>query len=88
MPRPRSVRVSQKFVLSETAKVSKVLSCLVTMGKTVELAKENPFGERTAELHALTRAEEEACYKEMKARALEYCQAPIKGSQVEIPTRI
>ncbi|CDH48904.1 hypothetical protein RO3G_11140 [Lichtheimia corymbifera JMRC:FSU:9682] len=48
------------------------------MGKTVQLSKENPFGERKAEVHALTRAEEEACYKDLKEKALEYCQSSIK----------
>lgn len=50
------------------------------MGKTVQLSKENPFGERKAEVHALTRAEEEACYKDLKEKALEYCQSSIKGN--------
>lgn len=51
-----------------------------SMGKTVQLSKENPFGERKAEVHALTRAEEEACYKDLKEKALEYCQSSIKGN--------
>ncbi|KAI8380912.1 uncharacterized protein BYT42DRAFT_593015 [Radiomyces spectabilis] len=38
----------------------------------------NPFAERSAELHALTRAEEEACFKDLKAKALKLCSAPIK----------
>ncbi|KAI9491234.1 hypothetical protein BDB00DRAFT_767319 [Zychaea mexicana] len=48
------------------------------MGKTVQVSKENPLAERTAEVHALTRAEEEACYNDLKAKALEYCKIPIK----------
>ncbi|KAI9478332.1 MAG: hypothetical protein EXX96DRAFT_483782 [Benjaminiella poitrasii] len=38
----------------------------------------NPFIPKDSELHALTRAEEENCYKDMKAKALEACQLPIK----------
>ncbi|KAI8138805.1 hypothetical protein BJV82DRAFT_522883 [Fennellomyces sp. T-0311] len=48
------------------------------MGKTVQVSKENPLADRTSELHALTRGEEEACYKDLKAKALEYCKLPIK----------
>ncbi|KAI9264940.1 hypothetical protein BDA99DRAFT_507287 [Phascolomyces articulosus] len=48
------------------------------MGKTVQPTLENPFIDRNQELHALTRAEEEACYNDLKARALEYCKLPIK----------
>ncbi|KAI7905999.1 uncharacterized protein BX663DRAFT_529495 [Cokeromyces recurvatus] len=38
----------------------------------------NPFIPKDTELHALTRAEEEGCYKDMKAKALQACQLPIK----------
>ncbi|KAI9323469.1 hypothetical protein BX666DRAFT_2022202 [Dichotomocladium elegans] len=48
------------------------------MGKTVQTSLENPFGERKADVHALTRAEEEACYKDLKAKALKHCQVEIK----------
>ncbi|KAL1933542.1 hypothetical protein VTP01DRAFT_7632 [Rhizomucor pusillus] len=48
------------------------------MGKIIQTAKENPLANRTAELHALTRAEEEACYKDLKERALKHCQVPVK----------
>lgn len=49
------------------------------MGKTEEETMNNPFIPQDSELHALTRAEEENCYKDMKANALEACQVPIKG---------
>ncbi|KAK4510730.1 uncharacterized protein ATC70_005163 [Mucor velutinosus] len=48
------------------------------MGKTQEETMNNPFIPKDSELHALTRAEEENCYKDMKAKALEACQLPIK----------
>ncbi|KAI8997634.1 hypothetical protein BDB01DRAFT_840836 [Pilobolus umbonatus] len=38
----------------------------------------NPFIPKNSELHALTRGEEENCYKEMKANALKSCEVPIK----------
>ncbi|KAI8988567.1 hypothetical protein BDF20DRAFT_814305 [Mycotypha africana] len=38
----------------------------------------NPFISKDAELHVLTRTEEENCYKDMKAKALEACELPIK----------
>lgn len=50
------------------------------MGKTQEETMTNPFISQDSKLHALTRAEEENCYKDMKAKALEYCQLPIKGT--------
>lgn len=50
------------------------------MGKTQEETMNNPFIPQDSKLHALTRAEEENCYKDMKAKALEYCQLPIKGT--------
>lgn len=50
------------------------------MGKSEEETMNNPFIHRDSELHALTRAEEENCYKDMKAKALEACQLPIKGT--------
>lgn len=50
------------------------------MGKTQEETMNNPFIPKDSELHALTRAEEENCYKDMKAKALEHCQLPIKGT--------
>lgn len=50
------------------------------MGKNQEETMNNPFIHRDSELHALTRAEEENCYKDMKAKALEACQLPIKGT--------
>lgn len=53
------------------------------MGKNVQTAKENPLVNRSAELHALTRAEEEACYKDLKERALKHCQASVKGIHTE-----
>jgi hypothetical protein len=49
------------------------------MGKTQEETMNNPFIHKDSRLHALTRAEEENCYKDMKANALEACQVPIKG---------
>lgn len=49
------------------------------MGKSEEESMTNPFIPKDSELHALTRAEEENCYKDMKAKALEACQLPIKG---------
>lgn len=51
------------------------------MGKTQEETMNNPFIPKDSELHALTRAEEENCYKDMKAKALEACQLPIKGKK-------
>lgn len=54
------------------------------MGKIIQTAKENPLANRTAELHALTRAEEEACYKDLKERALKHCQVPVKG-EAKVP---
>ncbi|KAI8878032.1 hypothetical protein K501DRAFT_288078 [Backusella circina FSU 941] len=48
------------------------------MGKTQEETMGNPFVSKESELHSLTRLEEETCYKEMKANALEFCQLPIK----------
>ncbi|KAL0089341.1 hypothetical protein J3Q64DRAFT_1728159 [Phycomyces blakesleeanus] len=48
------------------------------MGKTVQESKANPMGDRSNELHALTRAEEEACNKAMKKAAIEYCQDSMK----------
>ncbi|CEG83076.1 hypothetical protein RMATCC62417_17052 [Rhizopus microsporus] len=48
------------------------------MGKSQEEAMSNPFIHKDSKLHALTRAEEENCFKEMKAKALEACQLPIK----------
>lgn len=50
------------------------------MGKTQEETMNNPFIPQDSKLHALTRAEEENCYKDMKAKALEFCQLPIKGT--------
>jgi hypothetical protein len=50
------------------------------MGKSEEETMTNPFIPKDSELHALTRAEEENCYKDMKAKALEACQLPIKGT--------
>jgi hypothetical protein len=52
------------------------------MGKQQEETMTNPFIPKESELHALTRAEEENCYKDMKARALQNCQLPIKGTFV------
>lgn len=49
------------------------------MGKTQEETMSNPFIPKDVKLHALTRAEEENCFKELKANALEACQVPIKG---------
>lgn len=49
------------------------------MGKSQEETMSNPFIHKDSKLHALTRAEEENCFKEMKAKALEACQLPIKG---------
>lgn len=51
------------------------------MGKETEETMNNPFIPQDSKLHALTRAEEENCYKDMKAKALEYCQLPIKGTK-------
>ncbi|KAG1051311.1 hypothetical protein G6F46_003680 [Rhizopus delemar] len=48
------------------------------MGKTQEETMSNPFIPKDVKLHALTRAEEENCFKELKANALEACQVPIK----------
>ncbi|KAG0182733.1 hypothetical protein DFQ28_011121 [Apophysomyces sp. BC1034] len=48
------------------------------MGKNLEESMSNPFFERTGDLHALTRAEEEACYKDLKEKAMEYCKLPVK----------
>ena len=51
------------------------------MGKTVQATMGNPMVDRnTSELHALTRLEEETCYNDLKAKALEYCKLPIKGT--------
>ena len=50
------------------------------MGKAEEETMTNPFIPKNSELHALTRAEEENCHKDMKAKALEACQVPIKGN--------
>jgi hypothetical protein len=55
------------------------------MGKTQEETMNNPFIPKDSELHALTRAEEENCYKDMKAKALEHCQLPIKGTVFYYP---
>jgi hypothetical protein len=52
------------------------------MGKTQEESMGNPFISKESELHSLTRLEEETCYKDMKANALEFCQLPIKGKYV------
>lgn len=49
------------------------------MGKEQEESMSNPFIPKDVKLHALTRAEEESCFKELKANALEVCQLPIKG---------
>ncbi|ORZ02441.1 hypothetical protein BCR43DRAFT_481553 [Syncephalastrum racemosum] len=48
------------------------------MGKTVQETLANPFAQQSSELHVLSRGEEEACYKDMKARALQHCQLPVK----------
>lgn len=53
------------------------------MGKSEEETMTNPFIPKDSELHALTRAEEENCYKDMKAKALEACQLPIKGRDLQ-----
>ncbi|KAI9301896.1 hypothetical protein BJ944DRAFT_270785 [Cunninghamella echinulata] len=44
------------------------------MGKNMEQSMSNPFYNKTTEIHALTRGEEEACFKELKEKALKHCQ--------------
>lgn len=55
----------------------------LTMGKTVQETLANPFAQHSSELHVLSRGEEEACYKDMKARALQHCQLPVKGTPLQ-----
>ncbi|OZJ03896.1 hypothetical protein BZG36_03952 [Bifiguratus adelaidae] len=49
------------------------------MGKTQQSELSNPFVNReTQQLHALTRAEEEACFKDLKQRALVKCSEAVQ----------
>jgi len=50
-----------------------------TMGKSAQSEMSNPLVDRTEGIHALTRAEEENCFKELKKNALKKCEIPIKG---------
>lgn len=67
------------FVFSFFSTQTTLVKRIKKMGKTQEETMNNPFIPKDSELHALTRAEEENCYKDMKAKALEACQLPIKG---------
>lgn len=49
------------------------------MGKSAQSEMSNPLVDRTEGIHALTRAEEENCFKELKKNALKKCEVPIKG---------
>ncbi|KAH8556656.1 hypothetical protein BGW37DRAFT_473551 [Umbelopsis sp. PMI_123] len=48
------------------------------MGKSAQSEMANPLVDRTEGIHALTRAEEENCFKELKKNALKKCEVPIK----------
>jgi len=50
------------------------------MGKSTEAEMANPLVNRSDGFHALTRAEEENCFKELKKNALKMCEVPIKGT--------
>ncbi|KAM3589220.1 hypothetical protein VKS41_000091 [Umbelopsis sp. WA50703] len=54
------------------------------MGKSTEAEMANPLVNRSEGFHALTRAEEENCFKELKKNALKKCELPIKGSVIVI----
>lgn len=50
------------------------------MGKDLKSEITNPFHQRQFQaIHALTRAEEEACFKELKVSALKRCDDIIQG---------
>ncbi|KAI8099052.1 uncharacterized protein BX664DRAFT_320267 [Halteromyces radiatus] len=48
------------------------------MGKSVEQTMNNPFTDKSVEIHTLSRNEEEACFKDLKAKALQHCQDSVK----------
>jgi len=48
------------------------------MGKSTEAEMANPLVNRSEGFHALTRAEEENCFKELKKNALKKCDGLIK----------
>ncbi|KAI8072676.1 hypothetical protein BC940DRAFT_291333 [Gongronella butleri] len=48
------------------------------MGKSTEATMHNPFFGKASEVHALTRGEEEACFKELKGKALKHCDDLVK----------
>ena len=54
------------------------------MGKSTEAEMANPMVNRSEGFHALTRAEEENCFKELKKNALHKCEVPIKGLLIRL----
>lgn len=49
------------------------------MGKTVEQTMTNPFMDKSSAMHPLSRNEEEACFKDLKEKALKHCHESVKG---------